>query len=507
MEQPDLKWISDNIPGSGFPSPDISRLSACEEKELTSPYLSELKIQSAGKDIYVISDLHLASGIEQDSKYSGTENFFYDEIFARFIQHIKSINKSSWLVINGDFIDFLRITCIPNKQEDFGLWQDYLKKIGINKSLQELQSSILPKELEYGLKTHEFKSVWRLICAGHGHKLFFDALAEWISGGNKLVIVKGNHDLEWYWKSIRNTMRIMLAEKIAWFSGKGIDVVLKEYIFPGLFFSDCSVIFDGKVYIEHGNVYDKYSHVRGEPLMPDKEEINIPFGSFFNLYLLNNLEVVYPFLDNVRPRDKVLPLLIRDHFYLGIKVFFKYIPFIIKVIPKGYFFYLFGKLIAFAFPLLILIIWIGISVITDINTGNFHIHGLNSWIITALKVISWGFLTYLFVKLVAYLQLSESPDLNDEARKVIDTHPEYKFVIFGHTHDPEQFEYKGSWYYNTGTWIPIIEISNSEIRWDKTFTFIHLVSDDAGGYKTSALQRWNDDGTRIDRIILINKKK
>ena len=186
-----------------------------------------------------------------------------------------------------------------------------------------MQNSILPKELEYGFKTHEYKSVWRLICAVHGHRRFFEALAEWIASGNKLVIVKGNHDLEWYWKGVRNTMRIILAEKIVRLSGIGIDEILDEFIFPNLFFTDHSVTFNDSVYMEHGNVYDKFSHVQGEPLMPNQEEINIPFGSFFNRYLINNLEVIFPFLDNVRPRDKILPLLIRDHFYTGHKSIFQ----------------------------------------------------------------------------------------------------------------------------------------------------------------------------------------
>jgi UDP-2,3-diacylglucosamine pyrophosphatase LpxH len=485
----------------------ITMLTGCEESGLTSAYLSTLKITSDISDIYVLSDLHLAAGLEQDSKYSGTENFFYDEIFSRFIQHIKLKNKNSCLVINGDFIDFLRITNIPERQEDFELWQYYLGNIGINKSLKELQDSILPKELEYGLKTHEYKSVWKLTCAVNGHHLFFRSLAEWIIAGNKLVIVKGNHDLELYWKGIRNAIRFMLAGIIIKLSGKGTGEVFEEFIFTGLMFADHSVIFNDSVYIEHGCLYDKFSHVLGEPLLPGKEEINVPFGSFFNRYLLNNLEMVYPFLDNVRPRNKILPLLIRDHLDLGIKVFFRHIPFLVKLIPKGYFFYMFGKLLAFAVPLLILIIWAGISIWVAIKSGSFHIPELSSFIITILKAISWGILSYFFVKIVAYFQLAEPDHLNEDAKNIIDSHPAYRFVIFGHTHNPEQFEYNGSWFYNTGTWIPIIEISNSEIRWDKTFAFIHLAKDDTGAFLPSVLQRWNDDRAAFDPIVLIKKKK
>ena len=168
---------------------------------------------------------------------------------------------------------------------------------------------------------------------------------------------------------------------------------------------------------------------------------------------------------------------------------------------------MFGKLFAFAIPLLILIIWVGISIWIAIKSGNIHIPEIKSWIITPLKALAWGVLSYFFVKIVAYFQLEEPGDLNEDAKRVMDAHPEYKFVILGHTHNPEQFEYKGSWFYNTGTWIPIVEISSAEIRWDKTFTFIHLTKDETGGYSPSALQRWNDDSTRLDPIVLIHKKK
>lgn len=484
-----------------------SILVGCEEEGLTSAYHSKLKIPSAEGDIYVISDLHLAAGIEQDSKYSGTENFFYDEFFLRFIRQLISGNKFSWLVINGDFIDFLRIVNIPGEIEEFELWKDFLKKIGINKSLQELQNSILPKEVEYGFKTHDYKSVWRLICAEQGHQLFFEALAEWIIAGNKLVIVKGNHDLEWYWKAVRNTMRCIIAEKIVSTTGKAIDVVYTDYVFPSLNFTDHSVTFNDTVYIEHGHQYDKYSHVQGEPLMPNKDELNIPFGSFLNRYLLNKLEAIFPFLDNVRPRDKILPLLLRDHLPLGISVFFRYIPFMVKLIPKGYFSYMFGKLLAFAVPLLVLIIWIGISIWIGIKSGDLNMPELKDWMITPLKTLAWGIISYFFVKIAAWFQLKEPEDLNAVAKKIIDDHPEYKFVIFGHTHNPDQFESGNRWFFNTGTWIPIVEVSNAEIRWDKTFSLVHLSLDSTGSYNTTGLQRWNDDSGRIENLVLIHKKK
>jgi hypothetical protein len=240
--------------------------------------------------------------------------------------------------------------------------------------------------------------------------------------------------------------------------------------------------------------------------MPNRVELNIPFGSFLNRYLLNKLEAVFPFLDNVRPRNKILPLLLRDHLPLGISVFFRYIPFMVKLIPKGYFSYMFGKFLAFAVPLLVLIIWIGISIWISIRSGDLNLPDLKGWMITPLKTLAWAIISYFFVKITAWFQLNEPGDLNDEAKKIIDEHPQYGVVIFGHTHNPDQFEYGKSWFFNTGTWIPIVEVSNAEIRWDKTFSFVHLSSDNSGSYIATGLQRWNDDSGRIEKLVLINKK-
>ena len=39
----------------------------------------------------------------------------------------------------------------------------------------------------------------------------------------------------------------------------------------------------------------------------------------------------------------------------------------------------------------------------------------------------------------------------------------------GHTHDPDQFQIDGKWFYNTGTWIPILGTSSAELRRDRMF--------------------------------------
>ena len=159
-----------------------------------------LPFSSNGRKIYVLSDLHLASGLNKSGNYEGTENFYADHSFVRFINHLQENlgNTTAVLVINGDFIDFLRICEYPSSPDDFLLWQTLLKNSGISKSINELEDSIASKEKEYGLKTHDYKTIWKLHTCSEGHKSMFLRLAKWLKDGNELVIVKGNHDLEWY---------------------------------------------------------------------------------------------------------------------------------------------------------------------------------------------------------------------------------------------------------------------------------------------------------------------
>jgi len=98
---------------------EISRILAdCEKTGVGLPYDDAKTVQakSLGKDLYIVSDLHLAAGTGNNGTYGGTENFFADKSFQRFIRFASAGNSSNKtiLIINGDFIDFLRVVEIPD---------------------------------------------------------------------------------------------------------------------------------------------------------------------------------------------------------------------------------------------------------------------------------------------------------------------------------------------------------------------------------------------------------
>jgi UDP-2,3-diacylglucosamine pyrophosphatase LpxH len=301
----------------------------CEENLPWKYGEKRVAITTDGREVIVVSDLHLGRGLTSSGTYPGTENFFANEDFGRFLKYVhqkilEKKNKQILLVINGDFIDFLRIMPVPETEDDFLQWESILKSTGINdKPVSFLKTAITPKEKKFGLKTHDYKSVWKLDLAIQGHSTVFDALAGWIGCGHHLLITKGNHDLEWYWFAVRNYLRLSLARKLNTIQG-GIELKKSlEIVLNSVTFVDDTCVIDSTLYVEHGHNYDHLCRVVGGPTVGKADqELNLPFGSFFNRYLVNELELVYPYYDNVRPKQNILHMLMRDHFFSVLKCYF-----------------------------------------------------------------------------------------------------------------------------------------------------------------------------------------
>jgi UDP-2,3-diacylglucosamine pyrophosphatase LpxH len=499
-----------------------SILAQCEAENPEPARVEE--IPAPKEDILIVSDLHIGAGRTADGSYSGTENFFADDSFARMLAHVQKerVEKrghASVLVINGDFVDFLRIVSVPETDADYLEWETILVSIGIaDKHVEELKAAVSDKERDIGLKTHDFKSVWKLHTAATGHPALFAGLATWVQHGHSLIVVKGNHDLEWYWPAVRNFLRLTLAGHL---HAGNPATPLHEHlsaIVPRIRFVDDACIIDGQVYVEHGHRYDRFAAVLGSPTWGSSGcELNIPFGSFFNRYLINKLELIYPFLDNVRPRQNILHMLMRERFFLGLKVLFQYVPFTIEMIPKRYAHYLLkplgGYALALGLPLLVTIILWGDRLLPLFFPGNGQANGVSSLGDVILRYAGGVlndtavlFLGYLLARFVSYVQLSEPEDLLAPARATMNAQPECRLITMGHTHNPEQKQEGGRWYINSGSWIPVIEASSATLREDKTYALIYLERGSKGDLIVHPLQRWNDDAGRIEPLVIVDRK-
>ncbi len=490
--------------------PELLRHAESKRKVAEGPD-QPVALSAADRDVFVVSDLHLAEGVGPDGQNEGTENFFADGAFQRFLEHAHDHlpeGRKAVLMINGDFVDFMRIMHAPEHEEDFEAWAAILAQLGQPMTKEELAGSINDKERKHGLKTHDFKSVWKLARTVGGHAVLFDALACWVAREHHLVILEGNHDLEWHWPAVRNYLRLVLAQRIA--AGTAMDPAeaLKERVSPNVYFIDDAAVFDDELYIEHGHRYDRRNTVLGEKVLEDGEELNIPFGSFFSRYLINHVELVYPFFDNIRPLDSLLPLLVRERFFLALRLLFQHLPFALLVIPKRYYRYLLGRVLVLGLAVGVpvgILLWQIIPALPSLfSSGDGG--GLGGFLREQAMQFGWLAVSYFLGRLVSYFQIAGPESLAPQAREQFAQRP-CRFVTFGHTHDPEQVEADGKWYYNTGTWVPVVELSNAALRLDKTYTFLHLRRGEDGTLQPSVVERWDDQAGRVEAATLVKSKR
>jgi hypothetical protein len=504
--------------------------------EMTTP----IPFRSKDEEIFVISDLHIAEGKDELGVRSGLENFFADEAFERFLAFADSAangrRAKALLVINGDSFDFLRVTRVPSGNGEILAWQQELEKLKILKTPKQLVDSISARERKYGLETDDFKTVFKLMRIRQGHPRFIAALAGWIAKGHRLLMLKGNHDLEIVWPAVRNYIRLMIAETISFSANRPgsetIETVLRDIVLPHIHFIDDAVLVDGTLYLEHGHRYDKFTMVLDSPFFDRKGnsgQINIPFGSFFNRYLINRVELAYPFLDKVRPSSNIIPILVRENLPLAAKVFGQQVPLLLRILRtnRRYVWFMLGRIVpilAAALPVLLYIAWV---IYHWVNKGtppqppktDFFHKDILPILTKGLGGVGSLILSYLLTRFVGWAQIVEPSSLDDYARHVLRlSGRSYPIMTMGHTHNPSACDphAKGdslaeqgpAIFFNSGTWIPVIEVATADVRADRTYTFLHLMRDENGRLAVNPdhLQRWNDDAGRPDPQLILRPK-
>jgi UDP-2,3-diacylglucosamine pyrophosphatase LpxH len=253
--------------------------------------------------IVAVSDLHLGEGVQPATgRFFRRENFFADGAFRRFLERQRAESATpAVLVLNGDIFDFLRIDRVPEGGPAFGDWQAVLARLGVGYSREQLERSVPPHERTFGLQTDDFKSVYKFKVIARGHPVFFRALAEWVGAGGIVLYVNGNHDVEQYWPLVRRAFRDEI-----YLAGAGWEAASRLVCF-----ADGGVTL-GNVLFEHGHNYETMTRVVGPPVLADPPgQLNLPLGSFVNRYVINRMERVEPFLDNVKPVTEVLWALVR----------------------------------------------------------------------------------------------------------------------------------------------------------------------------------------------------
>ena len=227
------------------------------------------------------------------------------------------------------------------------------------------------------------------------------------------------------------------------------------------------------------------------------------------------MELSYPYLDKVRPAGNIVPILVRENFPLAIKIFGSQLPFAMRMLlaNRRYLWFMLRRVVPLLLALLPIAAYAYFFLMPLARTSIGLPDQASGIVKTGLKTLgSVGalVLSYFVARIIAWLQLTEPSSLDKFARRLfLHTGSRYPIMSMGHTHNPGAYPNSASaGFYNTGTWIPVIEASTADVRLDRTYTFLHLVRDAHGRLHPvkDQLQRWNDDAGRPDPQLLIRKK-
>lgn len=188
-------------------------------------------------NVLAISDLHLGHDLKPDAPQRPSR---LDAHLAGMLDYYGAHRSGllPWrLVIAGDAVDFIAITLTPAPSD-------------------AVPFEVTAHERRYGLAPEPAKAAWKLDRVFERHALFFDRLSAFVAQGHELVIVRGNHDGEWAFPEVQQRLRDHLTELAARRAPKRFD---PQAYRSRIGFRDWFHLEPGRLYVEHGHLYDEFS--------------------------------------------------------------------------------------------------------------------------------------------------------------------------------------------------------------------------------------------------------
>lgn len=453
----------------------------------------------------IISDLHL----QEAEQTSGGRLFYFDQEFTDFLRYYRSSYEGErrWrLIIAGDFIEFYhRMDEQPDPNDKL------LKGVELTQN-----------DLKFILGTECQKSVWKLDRIAKSHQLLFIALARFIVEGNEIYLMRGNHDLEFFWPEVQNHFCLLLAQshpiEISYFEMK--TLVQERVRFVPWFYLEQDLLF-----VEHGHQYDSYCSNAHNlyPVLPSNHQVlEIALSAFTIRYFVSRIKNVEPAaLETINSIPKYLGHMIRNNprqllqmpIYCMEMIFrtltkARKVPSVVEETIRQ----MEAKIrediqASYGLPdntcnsieqlshLPVLrqrwetIKCFGLD-LALIALGSFTA-GLGIWLTTSHSSEIWGslFLSLLVVLPLLYVGRTRVNRFNDHrnlrkiAQKIRDA-VGCRYVVFGHSHDPDVYplsKTQDHWYFNVGTWIPRSK--------ERQFVYLAILKDPTG--PSAHLLRWD----------------
>ena len=229
-------------------------------------------------NLLAMSDLHLGCDLKPGQKLDKPRPA--DPALVSFLDWhaIHRTDRKPWrLILNGDIVDFVAITQVPQGPVPF---------------------EISAEERDLGLAPTELKCVWKLRRTAERHPAVFDALARFVHKGNSLHIIRGNHDAEWRWPLVQAELRRILLERAA-----PASPAARRRFERNIEFHDWFYLEPGFFYAEHGHAHDTYSvqsdffAEHGGALA--QQEMQLPLSSKVLRYFVNRYTEQVELADDV----------------------------------------------------------------------------------------------------------------------------------------------------------------------------------------------------------------
>ncbi len=428
-------------------------------------------------DLIVISDLHLSEGRSSETKrYSPNEDFFFDESFCRFLEYLDRESQKfqrKWkLIIAGDMIDFLQIISLPKPGE--------------------ASFHISEREKKFGLGTEAVKTMWKLKRIMDGHWRFFQGLANFLNKGHRLVIIPGNHDIEFVYEEVQNTFKSELLRYLTDTpETKNIEASLE--FFPWFYYES------DLVFIEHGHQYDPLNSFDFFlcPFRTYKNEttIDLPSGSFFVRYFFNKIEKIDPFADNIKPMTKYICWALRHRFFSSIfrGILWNYGKLFLETLKKRK-------------PMSRLEKEKLSQKQKDLLKLEAQRFGLSEDILNSIKSlwiptsISNDTFWEVLCRFLSYEKVSPYLGKAEKIQEILGV----KTVVFGHTHDPDlrvlsSDEERFGEYVNSGTWTIVFNEEERLLREEKEFVYVQIRKQHTPKME---LLKWKDELRQGERVNL-----
>jgi UDP-2,3-diacylglucosamine pyrophosphatase LpxH len=357
---------------------------------------------------FVISDCHLSAGRFFEGQLNPHEDFHFDDEMCELFEHFSKGEYGEGpdgpvdveLFINGDYFDFLNV---PYKGE----FED-----------------VITEEI----------ALYKCEAIIQGHPKVMAALKRFASmPGKRISYLVGNHDADLFFPKIRERITREWDPEGRYPSDKVQIVTDRD-----------RVRYEGGVEIHHGNQFEAVHVFNFEkPLLeqPGSESavLNLPWGSFYVLKIINRLKWEREFLDKVRP----------------VKAFI-----------------LFGLIMDPLFTLKFCFL----SAFYFLKTRFVYSRKRRSRLSVTARILQEETSNFLL-------------DLERQSRDLMEADPEIKTVIFGHTHKPmDKVWPDGRQYINTGTWTKMINLDWRHLGQQYSLTFALIQIED--GKARCELRHW-----------------